>query len=120
MRRIKTIVVTAALALAIVAGWRVGSDEVANLQLQDDLQDLVSPNYIRYAPPRSDDDLRAAVIRKAKELGIQLTPDQVTVRHRDPGVTPALYLAADYRVPVNLPGFSFTMHFTPSSTKDAF
>ena len=101
-------------------GWRVGSDEVANFQLQDDLQDLVSPNYIRYAPPRSDDDLRAAVIRKARELGVQLTPDQVTVQRRASGVTPAVYLAVDYRVPVNLPGFSFAMHFTPSSIKDAF
>ena len=119
MRLIKTIVVTAALALALVVGWRVGSDEVANFELQGDLQDLASPNYIRYAPPRSDDDLRAAVIHQAKELGIQLTPEQVTVQHRDSG-TPPLYLAVDYRVPVDLPGFSFSMHFTPSSTKDAF
>jgi hypothetical protein len=119
MRLIKTIVVTAALALAFVVGWRVGSDEVANFELKGDLQDLASPNYVRYAPPRSDDDLRAAVIRKAGELGIQLKPDQVMVQRRDSG-TPPVYLAVDYRVPVNLPGFSFTMHFTPSSTKDTF
>ncbi len=119
MRPIKTILVIAVLALATLAGWRVGSDEVANLRLQDDLRDLASQprNYIRYSPPRSDEEWRAAVIRKASEDGIRLQPNQVMVEHPGPA---AISLSAKYSVPVDLPGFSFTMHFTPSTEKDSF
>ena len=27
----------------------------------------------------------------------------------------AVYVAADYTVPINLPGYSFELHFNPSS-----
>ncbi len=121
MRRIKMVVVTAIFVLAMVGGWRVGADEVANLELQEDLHDLAtqSANTVRYTPPRSDDEYRDAVIRKAKEHGIQLQPNQVTVQRTTSGGTPAVYLGADYEVPVDLAGWSFSMHFTPSSTKNS-
>lgn len=121
MKRIKQIVVLVVLALAAFAGWRVGSCEVANLEFQEDLHDLASRSSFRFgnAPPRSEDDMREAVIRKAGEYGIELSPQQVTVR---PGSNPnaAMFLAADYDVPVNLPRVSFTLHFTPSSEKSTF
>jgi hypothetical protein len=31
-----------------------------------------------------------------------------------------VYLSADYTVPVNLPAYSFTMHFQATSTKNGF
>ncbi|MGB9104075.1 MAG: hypothetical protein WCC59_04890 [Terriglobales bacterium] len=122
MRRIKIIVVTAVLALAVVAGWRVGSCELANTRLQEDMHDLASQagTHIGYIPPRSDDDFRDAVIRKAIEHDIKLEPYQVTVQRTDSGMTSTIYLAADYRVPVNLLWLSFLLHFTPSSAKKAF
>ncbi len=119
MRRIRIIAVTAVFAVAIFTSWQVGSDEVANLRLQEDMHDLASQsaNRIRYTPPRSDDEFRNAVIRKAKEYGIELTPSQVVVQHMGSATT-TVYLAADYRVPVNLRWISFSLHFTPSSAKD--
>ncbi|MGI9101982.1 MAG: hypothetical protein ACR2IF_06015 [Terriglobales bacterium] len=119
MRPIKVIIGIAVLAIGISTGWRVGSGEVANIELQSDMRDLASQsrNYIRYTPPRSDDDFRDAVIHMAKEHGIELDPTQVTVERPSPGT---MYLAADYRLPVELPWFSFVMHFTPSSEKDSF
>ncbi len=122
MRRIKMIVVTAGFAVAILAGYRVGWDEVANIELQGDLHDLASQsrNYVRYTPPRTDEELREAVISKAKEHDIELEPSQVTVEQTGSAATPTVYLAAQYSVPVNLWGFSFTMHFTPSSEKHGF
>ena len=122
MRLIKIILVTAVLALAVLAGWRVGSCELANNQLQEDMHDLASQagTRIGYIPPRSDDDFRDAVIHKAKEHHIELKPYQVTVQRADSGMTSTIYLAADYKVPVNLLWFSFILHFTPSSAKKAF
>lgn len=77
MRRIKIVVVTAVLALAAVAGWRVGSCELANFQLQEDLHDMAAEAGARYGytVARSDDDFRQSVIRKAKEYGIELKPN---------------------------------------------
>lgn len=122
MRRIKIIVVIAVLVLAVVAGWQIGSCELANIQLQEDLRDLASPAVTRYGYPsaRSDDDFRDAVIHKAKEHDIKLQPNQVTVERRGSGIDSTVYLAAEYSVPVNLRWYSFTLHFTPSSTKRAF
>ena len=122
MRRIKMIVVIAVLALAIFAGWQVGSVEVANLELQEDMHDLASSqSSFRFGntSTRSDDDFREAVIRKAKSYDIELKPEQVTVQRAESG-NAQLYLAADYSVPVNVAQYSFVLHFTPSSTKRSF
>jgi hypothetical protein len=60
------------------------------------------------------------VVKKAQEHQIALTPENVTVqRIGTPGAL-AVYVAADYTVPVTLPGYSFTMHFTPSSGNKGF
>ena len=121
MKRVKLILLLAVLGFAILGGWRVGSSEVANLEFQSDLQDLASPRSFRFgnSPAKSEDEMREAVIRKAREYSINLEPDQVTVRPPAPGAN-SMYLAADYSVPVNLPRFSFTLHFTPSSEKNTF
>ena len=42
-------------------------------------------------------------------------PGSVTVQRIGTPGAPAVYVAADYSVPVSLPGYSFTLHFTPSS-----
>lgn len=122
MRRIKIILLTALLALAVVMIWQVGSSEVANALLQGDMHDLASQVGVAatYSSPRSDEDFRAAVIRKAKDHGIDLKPEQVTVQRPDSGGNTPMYLAADYSVSVNLPYYSFVLHFTPSSDKQAF
>ena len=121
MRQIKIIAITGVLAFAVMVGWKIGSCEVANFQLQEEMHDLASQagTHIGYIPPRSDDEFRDAVVRKAKEHGIELEPDQVTVQRTGSGTDSTMYLAADYRASVNLSWFSFTLHFTPSSTKSA-
>jgi hypothetical protein len=119
MRRITIILGTAALILAVLPGWQIGACELANMNLQEDLRDLASQAgiHVGLVTPTSDEDVSLAVIRKAKDHGIELKPTQVTVRRTNPGATSTLYLAADYTVTVNLLFFSFNLHFTPSSDK---
>jgi hypothetical protein len=66
-------------------------------------------------PHTTDQDLVDAVVKKAREHDITLAPEQVTVQHIGTPGAPAVYVAAEYSVPVTLPGYSFTLHFTPSS-----
>jgi len=57
-------------------GWQIGASELTYYQLQDELKDLASPNSARIglASPSSDDDLRQAVISKARAHEIGLEP----------------------------------------------
>lgn len=116
MKRMKNLLVIVFLAVAVLAGWKTGSCELANMELQEDMLDLSSQNggYSKYPTVRSEQDFRDAVIRKAQDHDIQLEPSEVTVRRADSGSN--MYLAADYTVPVDVLGYSFTLHFTPNST----
>ena len=63
----------------------------------------------------SEEDLRNTVIRKAGNHDIVLKPSQVIVEKQGTPEYPFVYIAADYKARVSLPGFSFELHFTPAS-----
>ena len=62
MRKITILVGIVFLIVMIVMGWQIGSSELANVQLQDDMQDIASQagTRIGFVEPRSDEDLRRA------------------------------------------------------------
>jgi hypothetical protein len=119
MRKLGIMIVAALAAIVGLGAWKAGMSEVENMQFQDDLHDLSTQVGIgaNYKSPRSDDDFRDAVIRKAREHDIDLGPDQVTVRRDGSGMATTMYLAAEYTVQVKVPGREFYLHFTPNSTK---
>jgi len=119
MGKVKLILALAVFALAGVAGWRIGSCELANIELREDMRDLAAQvgTRIGLTPQSTDEDFRRAVIRKAEEHEIQLEPEQVTVQRTGTDEAPIIYLAADYKARIKLLGFSFTFHFTPSSAR---
>lgn len=118
MRRARNILGLAALGLAVVAVWKVGSCKLANVRLQSDLWDLAAEAGVRMGlnEQSTDEKLRHAVIRKAQAYDIQLDPGQVTVIRTGTGLSSTVYLAVDYKVRVNL-GCSFALHYTPTSKK---
>jgi hypothetical protein len=118
----KVILAVAVLTLAVIASYQVGSPELANHLLQDDITDLAAQLDTRtgLGTSKSDDDYRNAVVRKAMEHGIDLQPNQVTVERSVSEHESIIYLAADYSVPVRTLGFSFSLHFNPSSRKSLF
>ncbi len=118
MQRAKIAFGIAALVLTTIAGWQFGACELANIQLKDDMHDLASQSgtYIGLSEPKSDEDFRKAVVKCARRYDIELTPDQVTVLRSGSGITATVYLAADYNAPIHLPGYVFTVHFTPASS----
>ncbi len=122
MKRIKTLAVLAVLAFAVLAGWDAGSCELAKMELQQDMLDLSKGvnSYSNTSVPLDDEGYRQAVIRKAQDHDIRLDPSEVTVRRSGNGPTSTIYLAADYTVPVDVLGYSFVLHFTPTSEKKLF
>lgn len=118
MRKAPVILGLAALSLAAFAAWQIAACYVANSELQSDMKDLAVQNGARigWVAFSTEEELRDAVIARAKQHGIQLAPEQVTVQRT---LTPRMLeisLAANYEARVNLLGFSFTIHFTPSSS----
>jgi hypothetical protein len=113
----KVIVGVALVCFAIFAGWQVVSCELANAAFQEDLQDLSAQGGTRIGllSASSEEDLRNTVIRKAGTHDIVLQPGQIIVEKQGTPEYPFVYIAADYKARVNLPGFSFELHFTPAS-----
>jgi hypothetical protein len=103
---------------AIYGGFQIIPPELSNYSFQDDLRNVA---LVGGANPRlTDQELVDSVLKKAREHEIALTPEHVTVqRIGTPGMN-AVYLTADYSVPVSLPGYSFSLHFTPTSGNKGF
>jgi hypothetical protein len=119
MGKVKFVLGFAVLALAIIAGWQIASCELANLEFHENLRDLAAQGGARigWASFSTDEELRDAVIREANKHEIQIEPEQVTVERTGTPPSQIICLAADYKARVKLPGFSFTLHFHPSSAK---
>jgi hypothetical protein len=118
MGTIKAIIGFLAIIGVIYAGYQVIPPELTNYSFQDDLRQVAMTGGA--SPNKSDEDIRTMVLSKARDHQISLTGNQVTVqRINTPGLS-AVYVAADYSVPVSLPGYSFNLHFTPSSENKGF
>lgn len=119
MGKWKLILGLAVLGLAVIAGWQIASCELANLELREDLRDLSAQTgaHIGLNSFNTDEDFRSAIIHAAKKYGIPLEPEQVTVGRTGTPPAQIIYLAADYKARVALPGCSFTLHFHPSSAR---
>jgi hypothetical protein len=118
MGSIKALVGFLAIIAAIYSGFQIIPPELTNYSFTDDLRNIAMASGSN--PNESDQDLAESVIRKANEHHISLTPDQVTVQRVGTPGAPAVYVAVDYSVPVSLPGYNFTLHFTPNSGNRGF
>ena len=118
MGTIKAFVGILVVVAAVYLCWTVIPPELTNYSFQDDLRSIAM--VAGSNPHQTDQDILDSVIKKAQARDITLTPEQVTVtRIGSPGAL-AVYVAADYSVPVNMPGYPFTLHFTPSSGNKGF
>ena len=113
MGTVKALVGFLVIVGVIYCAFQVIPPELTNYSFQDDLRNIAMMGAAN--PHQTDQELADAVMRKAQEHQIALVPEQITVQRITTPGAPAVYLAADYSVPVSLPGYSFTLHFTPSS-----
>jgi hypothetical protein len=106
------------LCIGVVAG-RIGWCYVANSELQSDIKDLTAQNtvLIGLKSPETEEDLRSEVIKAAKNHGIQLEPEQVTVKQKITHDEIETSISAEYEARVNLLVYSYGVHFTPESSQ---
>jgi len=84
----------------------------SNYELEDSIK--TEALHATYST-RSEDDIREAVIKQARNYDIALTPKQVHITRVGGYGTGSLAIEAEYSVPVELPGYSTTLEFHPSS-----
>jgi hypothetical protein len=118
MGTLKAIVGFLIIIAAIYVGFQIIPPELSNYSFADDLRTVALTGGAN--PHTTDQELVDAVIKKAHEHQIALTSESVTVQRIGTPGAPAVYVAADYSVPVSLPGYSFNLHFTPSSGNKGF
>jgi len=113
MGTIKAIVGFLVIVGVVYCAFQIVPPELNNYSFTDDLRTVAMLGGAN--PHETDRQLIDDVMRKAQDHGIPLTEDHVTVlRIGTPGA-PAVYVAAEYSVVVNLPGYTFTLHFNPNS-----
>lgn len=113
MGTVKAIIGFLAIIAVVYCGFQIIPPELTNYSFQDDLRNIAMVGGAN--PHQTDQELIDAVMKKAREHDITLAPEQITVQRIGSPGAPAVYVAADYSVPVSLPGYSFSLHFTPSS-----
>ncbi len=118
MGTLKAIIGILAIIAAIYAVFQIVPPELTNYSFQDDLRQVAMIGGSN--PHTSDQELIDSIVKKAQDHQITLAPETVTVQRIGTPGSPAVYVAADYSVPVSLPGYSFTLHFTPSSGNKGF
>ena len=99
------------LALGMV-GLKVIPPYFSNYQFEDAIKtEALQSTYT----PRTEEDIRDAVIKQARNYDIALTPKQVHVSRVGSFGNGSLNIEADYSVPIDLPGYSTTLEFHPST-----
>jgi hypothetical protein len=105
----KAIFWVAVLGILIFLTVKLLPAYIDNFQFQDDLNNLA--RVITYAQGKTEADVRSEVLRIAKERGIPVQPEQVTVQRTQVGVS----IDVKYNVVIPVPGYTFNLKFNPSA-----
>lgn len=108
MKTIKALFGLLVVAGMFYVGYKVLPPYFANYQFEDVIKNETDMNSYS---GKSEQEIRDNVVKKARDLDIQLTSDQVKVQRNGP----ELAISADYTVHIDIPMYPFDLHFTPSS-----
>jgi hypothetical protein len=112
MSTLKMIVGLAVVVAMVVVGVKVIPVYFANYQLEDVIKtEALQSTY----STRTPDDIRDAIIKRAKDCDIPLTAKQVHVARSGSNGTGSLVIEVRYTATIDLPGYSTTVEFNPST-----
>ncbi len=108
MKRVKSLLGLLMVVAAFYVAWQIFPPYYNNFQFQDEIDSTTRMNSYT---TKSEQDIKEALVKKARELDIPLTQDQIQVMRSGN----ELSISADYSVHVELPGYPLDLHFTPKS-----
>jgi len=108
MGTIKAVVGFVAVIGVVFALFQVIPPYFANYQFEDALNnEALAATY----STKTDEDVRNIVLKKAQDLEIPITREQIKVQRTGSQGVGTLAIAADYSVHVNLPGYPLDLNF---------
>lgn len=109
MKLILGLVVIVAL---IYGAWQLIPPYFANYQFEDDLKNIaLNATY----STRSEEEIKGIIYKKARDLDIPLSKDQIKVTRTGTQGTGQLIIDVDYTVHVDLPVVPMDLRFHPST-----
>ena len=112
MATLKLIFGLAVFVVMGLVGFKIIPPYFSNYQFEDSLK--TAALQATYST-RTEEDIRDEVIKHARNFDIALTPKQVHVSRVGGFGQGSLAIDAEYSVPIELPGYSTTLEFHPSS-----
>jgi len=106
MGTLKLAVGVALIASIVVVGLYVIPPYFANYQFEDDIKnEAMTLTYTN----KSEDEIRQIIYKRASDLEIPLSPQEITVQRTGTMGAGSLVIQANYTVHVNLPGYPFDL-----------
>ncbi len=96
------------LVAVVLVIYKVVPPYFANQELQDAVTEEARINTYT---PKTEDDMRSTIFRKAQDLDIPITRDQIQVQRAPNGVS----ISVEYTVHVDLPAYPMDLNFQASS-----
>lgn len=106
--RIKSLIVLVIFGAFIFCCVKIVPLYFANYQLQDSMQQMATYASVTR---KQDDDIRADVEKKLKQLGIPADSKDIQVSD----VSGNVHISVDYTVPVDLAVYQLQLHFHPQA-----
>ena len=102
----------AVFAAVVLVGFKVVPVYFSNYEFEDALKnDALQATYSTH----SEEEIRTAIIKRARDFDIDLTAKQVHVARTGLNGTGSISVDVEYSVPINLPGYSTVLEFHPST-----
>lgn len=112
MGTIKLILTLGLLALGVWVSAELIPPFFSNYEFQDTLD---TEARLGTYSTRGDEVIRDEVFRKAQDLELPLTKDDIKVQRTGGMGNGSVFISTDYTVHVDLPGYPMDLHFHPES-----
>lgn len=112
MSTIKMLLSLFGIAAAVYVGAKVIPPFFENYQFQDAVRNEATLDTYT---SKNENDIRTAVFRKAQDLDIPITEEQIHVQRQGLQGNGFIIIRAPYVVHVDLPGYPMDLHFDAST-----
>ena len=116
MGTIKLILYLFLIGAVVYVGAELIPPYFANYEFQDTLD---TEARLGTYSTKGDDVIREAVFRRAQDLEIPISREDILVQRSGQGANGSVVIETDYTIHVDLPGYPMDLHFHPASKNKA-
>jgi hypothetical protein len=110
--RAKSLLAVVVFVVLLFSAIKIVPAYVNNYELQDAMQQEARFNFhLNTGMAKSTDDIRGDIMKKVRDLGLPIKPDDIQVTQDGTKVN----ISADYTISVDLVVYQFTLHFHPQA-----